>query len=109
VVGEDEDKVLHSVGKLADAGITACKIPPRSPRGNAYAQRFVGTVRAEVTDRDLRRTLGRYVRHQHGRRPHRALQLPPPRSERPVIDLTQERIKRRPVLGGLINEHERAA
>jgi hypothetical protein len=38
-----------------------------------------------------------------------ALQLRPPRSDRPVIDLTHERIKRRPVLGGLINEYERAA
>jgi putative transposase len=44
-----------------------------------------------------------------GRRPHRALQMQPPRSDRPVIDLTLERIKRRPVLGGLINEYERAA
>jgi len=101
---------------LADAGITVCKIPPRSPRANAYAERFVGTVRAEVTDRMLianerylRRTLDRYARHYNGRRPQRALRLQPPRSDRPVIDLTLERIKRRPVLGGLINEYERAA
>jgi putative transposase len=101
---------------LADAGITACKIPPRSPRANAYAERFVLTARTEVTDhmlilnqRHLRRTLDEYARHYNGRRPHRALQLQPPRSTRPVIDLTHERIKRRPVLGGLINEYERAA
>jgi putative transposase len=54
---------------LADAGITAVKSPPRSPRANAYAERFMLTVRTEVTDR----------------------------------------IKRRPILGGLINEYERAA
>jgi len=101
---------------LAEAGITACKIPPRSPRANAYAERFVRTVRAEVTDRmlianeqHLRRTLDEYVRHYNGCRPHRALQLQPPRSDRPVVDLTLERIKRRPVLGGLINDYERAA
>jgi putative transposase len=101
---------------LADAGITACKIPPRSPRANAYAERFVRTVREEVTDRmlitgerHLRRTMDRYVRHYNGRRPHRSLQLRPPRSDRPVVGLTLERIKRRPVLGGLINEYERAA
>jgi transposase InsO family protein len=101
---------------LADAGIAVCKIPPRSPRANAYAERFVRTVRAEVTDqmliadeRHLRRTLDRYLRHYNGRLPHRALQLQPPRSDRPVVDLTLERIKRRPVLGGLINEYERAA
>jgi len=38
---------------LADAGITAVKIPPRSPRANAYAERFVLTTRTEVTDRML--------------------------------------------------------
>jgi transposase InsO family protein len=101
---------------LADAGISACQIPPRSPRANAYAERFVLTVRTEVTDRmlifgewQLRRTLDQYARHYNGRRPHRALQLQPPRSDRPAVDLTHERIKRRPVLGGLINEYERAA
>jgi acetyltransferase-like isoleucine patch superfamily enzyme len=68
----------------ADTGITACKIPPRSPRANAYAQRFVLTARSEVTDRmlilgqrHLRRTLDEYARHYNGRRPHRALQLQP--------------------------------
>jgi putative transposase len=72
----------------ADAGITVCKVPPHSPRANAYAERFVGTVRAEITDRifiagerDLRRTLGQYARHYNGRRPHRALRLQPPRSD----------------------------
>ncbi|WP_446219967.1 integrase core domain-containing protein [Micromonospora sp. IBHARD004] len=101
---------------LADAGITVCKIPPQSPRANAYAERFVGTVRREVTDRmlifderHLRRTLAEYARRYNRWRPHRALQLQPPRSDRPVIDLTHERIKRRPVLGGLINEYKRAA
>jgi transposase InsO family protein len=101
---------------LADAGITVCKIPSQSPRANAYAERFVGTVRREVTDRmlivgerHLRRTLDQYARHYNGWRPHRALQLQPPRSDRPAVDLTHERIKRRPVLGGLINEYERAA
>jgi putative transposase len=101
---------------LADAGITVCKIPPRSPRANAYAERFILTARSEVTDRmlifgerHLRRTLGEYACHYNGRRPHRALRLQPPRSDRPAVDLTHERIKRRPVLGGLINEYERAA
>ena len=38
---------------LADAGIEAVKIPPRSPRANAHAERFVLTARIKVTDRML--------------------------------------------------------
>ncbi len=101
---------------LADAGIKAVKIPPRSPRANAYAERFVLTARTEATDRmlifserHLRIVMAQYARHYNGRRPHRALQLQPPRPSHPVADLSQEQVKRRPVLGGLLNEYERAA
>ena len=101
---------------LADAGLEALKIPPRSPRANAYAERFVLTARTEVTDRMLifsARHLGivmaEYARHYNGRRPRRALQLRPPRPDHPMADLSQEQIRRRPVLGGLLNEYERAA
>jgi len=101
---------------LADAGIEAVKIPRRSPRANAYAERFVLTARTEVTDRmlifsarHLRTILAEYETHYNGRRPHRRRQLRPPRPDHPVADISQERIKRRPVLGGLISEYERAA
>jgi transposase InsO family protein len=101
---------------LAAAGIEVVKIPPRSPRANAYAERFVLTARTEVTDRmlifgqrHLRTVLDEYAAHYNGRRPHRGRQLRPPRPDHPVADLSQERIKRRTVLGGLINEYERAA
>jgi len=47
--------------------------------------------------------------HYNGRRPHRSRKLRPPRPGHPVADLSQERIQRRPVLGGLISEYERAA
>ena len=101
---------------LADAGIEAVKIPPRSPRANAYAERLVPTVRTEVTNRmlvfgqrHLRAILAEYEAHYNGRRPHRSRHLRPPRPDHPVADISQERIKRQPVLGGLINEYERAA
>jgi transposase InsO family protein len=101
---------------LAGAGIEVVKIPPRSPKANAYAERFVLTARKEVTDRmlifgerHLRTILAQYEAHYNGRRPHRSRQLCPPRPDHPVADLSRERIQRRPVLGGLINEYERAA
>ena len=101
---------------LAEAGIEVVKIPPRSPQANTYAERFVLTARTEVTDRmlifgqrHLRTTLAEYATHYNGRRPHRSRQLRPPRPDNPPADLFQERIQRRPVLGGLINEYQRAA
>jgi putative transposase len=101
---------------LAGAGIDAVKIPPRCPRANCFAERFVGTARAELTDRilifgerHLRSVLAAYGTHYNGRRPHRALRLLPPRSDHPGPDLDHGRIRRRPILGGLINEYDRAA
>jgi putative transposase len=101
---------------LAGTGIEAVKIPPRSPRANAHAERFVLTARTELTDRmlvfgerHLRTVLAQYEVHYNGRRPHRSRHLRPPRPDRPVADLSRKRIQRRPVLGGLINEYERAA
>ena len=101
---------------LADAGIEAVKIPSRSPRANTYSERFVLTARTEVTDRmliigqrHLRTILAHYEAHYNGRRPHRSRQLRPPRPDHPLADRSYERIRRRPVLGGLINEYERAA
>jgi putative transposase len=92
------------------------KIPPRSPRANAFAERFVLTARTEVTDRmlvfgerHLRSVLAEHEAHYNGRRPHRSRQLHPPQPDHPVADFSRERIKRRAVLGGIINEYERAA
>jgi putative transposase len=61
---------------LAGVGIEAAKIPPRSPRANASAERFVLTARTEVTDRmlipgerHLRSVPAEHARHSNGRRP----------------------------------------
>jgi transposase InsO family protein len=101
---------------FADAGIEIVKIPPRCPRANCFAERFVLTVRTELTDRmlifgerHLRQTLATYAAHYNTRRPHRALQLHPPRPESPVPEPVYGRIRRRSVLGGLINQYEAAA
>jgi putative transposase len=105
---------------LAGAGIEVVKIPPRSPSANAHAERWVRTVRAEVTnriliagERHLRVVLDRYAAHYNHHRPHQARDLrPPDRDENFPAAITgpaMAGICRRRVLGGLINEYERAA
>jgi putative transposase len=101
---------------VADAGIEVVKIPPRCPRTNCYAERFVFTVRTELTDRllifgerHLRQVLAEYAAHYSGWRPHRALRLRPPRPASPVPAPIHGGIRRRPILGGLINVYETAA
>ncbi|MGH3406061.1 MAG: integrase core domain-containing protein [Streptosporangiaceae bacterium] len=74
---------------LAAAGIEVVKIPARSRRANAYAERWVRTVRAEVTDRmliagprHLRTVPNDYVAHYNQHRPHRARNLRQLRGDR---------------------------
>ena len=105
---------------LSGAGIEVVKIPPRSPKANAYAERWVRTVRAEVTDRmliagprHLRAVLDEYAAHYNHHRQHRARNLRPPDCDgitrATTTDLSAARIRRRRVLRGLIREYERAA
>jgi putative transposase len=91
--------------------------PVRAPRANAYAERWVRTVRDECLDwllitnrRHLERVLRIYVEHYNRQRPHRALQLHPPVSSTAVPRSgTTLGVRRRDVLGGLIHEYEPAA
>ncbi|WP_131769299.1 transposase [Candidatus Frankia datiscae] len=57
----------------------------------------------------MRAVLAEYARHYNARCPHRAFHLQLPRPDRPIADVTTERIKHRPVFGGLVNEDEGAA
>ncbi len=100
---------------FATEAITVITTPVRAPRANAFAERWVRTVRSECTDRilivcenHLRVVLDEYVDHYNRHRPHRSLQLRPPR---PDADPPpgEGPIQRRTVLGGLINEYHRAA
>jgi putative transposase len=100
---------------MAENGTRVIKIPPRSPRANAFAERWVRTVRSECTDRmlifgkqHLRAVLTEYAAHYNRSRPHRSLDLRAPAAGADVIGLPVGRIHRRQVLGGLINEYERA-
>jgi transposase InsO family protein len=97
-------------------GIEVLRTPPKAPRANAFAEHLVGTVRRECTDRilvtgerHLSTVLAEYVRYYNDHRPHQALDQQPPNPPPGPIDLHAQRIKRRPILGGLINEYTRAA
>jgi transposase InsO family protein len=104
---------------FAAAGIDVVKIPPWAPRANAYAERWVSTVRSECTDwtlvwndRQLYRVLTEYLRHYNTVRPHRSLDLQPPcpASRLTLVKQdTAESVQRMDVLGGLIHEYRRVA
>jgi hypothetical protein len=60
-------------------------------------------------EQHLRQVLAEYAAHYSGRRPHRSLKLRPPRLDAPVREPIRGRIRRRPILGGLINQYDAAA
>ena len=106
------DDVFHSDG--AEVLIT----PVQAPNANAYAERWIRTVRAECLDwllitgrGHLEQVLRIYVAHYNGHRPHRALQLESPdaRTDPVVISDNQRRVLRRDRLSGLLHEYHRQA
>jgi putative transposase len=102
---------------FAAAGIEVLRTPVRAPRANAYAERWVGTVRREVLDRtlifggrQLRSVLVEYADHYNVHRPHRALgQVPPLRPAEPPVIPPAGGVVRRDRLGGLIYEYAQVA
>jgi transposase InsO family protein len=102
---------------FAAEGIQVLITPVRAPRANAYAERWVGTVRREVLDRtlifgyrQLRSVLAEYMDHYNGHRPHPALgQASPLGSGEPAVIVPAGRVVRRDRLGGLIHEYAQAA
>jgi putative transposase len=94
-------------------GIRVIETPIRSPRANAYAERWVRTVRTECLDwllivgqSHLERVLREYVRHYNGRRPHRGINLQVPVPDDGVCATPPTfQARRQDVLGGLIREY----
>jgi putative transposase len=99
-------------------GIEVIRTPVQAPNANAFAERWVRTVRTDCLDRiliigrrHLERVLHAYTKHYNEHRPHRALRLAPPggianpkgNTNTPVA------IHRRDLLGGLIHEYQQAA
>jgi len=94
-------------------GIQIIKPPIQAPNANAVAERWVRTARQECLDwmliwgrRQLARVLEEYVRHYNDERPHRSLELLPPRaisgeSAARVVTVAATGVRRRDrLLGG---------
>ena len=103
---------------FASEGIRVVCTPIRAPSANAFAERWVETLRAECLDwllifgaRHLDRVLRTCVKHYNQKRPHRGLQLLAPESAAPVAAELGVvlHVHRRDLLGGLIREYESAA
>ncbi|MEU5734386.1 MULTISPECIES: integrase core domain-containing protein [Streptomyces] len=97
---------------FAGNGTAVLPTPPQSPRSNAFAERWIRTARAECTDRllitgerHLRTVLNLYAEHYNTGRAHRSLGLRAPEDDPNVIPLPAATVRRRQVLGGLLNEH----
>ena len=99
---------------LCDAGVRVVQTPERAPNANAYAERFVRSIKEECLGRIIplgephfRRVMAEYVTHYHRERNHQGL------GNELIIPMSMHnsagRIRRRPRLGGLLNCYERAA
>jgi putative transposase len=108
------DEVFHS------EGTRVIRTPVRSPRANAFAERFVGTARRECLDRflifnrrHLERVLGEYVEHYYEHRPHRALDQRAPialgPAPAPINEPDPLQLRRNEVIGGIIHEYRLVA
>ena len=98
---------------LRSAGVKPILLPPRSPNLNAYAERFVKSMRSECLDKmnflgedHLRSTITQYLIHYHQERNHQALDntLIDPEPMSPT-----GQIRRRKRIGGLLNYYYREA
>jgi len=100
---------------LGDVGVQSVKLPRRSPNLNAYAERFVRTIKESCLDRmiwfgedALRRGVSEFIAHYHAERNHQGLdnRLIIPRSTR---DAVIGPVRKRERLGGMLNYYFREA
>ena len=120
LIHDRDTKFSHAFDEVCRTeGIKVIRSPVQAPNANAFAERWVRTVRADCLDRIL--ILGRhhlehvlrvYRRHYNEHRPHRALRLLPPdsraRGRDPTLLTAPAGLRRRDLLGGLIHEYDAA-
>jgi putative transposase len=100
---------------IRDTGIEVIRLPPMSPNLNAYAERFVRSIKDECLSRmifigqaSLRRAVSEYMDHYHRERNHqgignRVICAPA------VPESSGGQLRRRARLGGLLNFYYHAA
>ncbi len=93
-------------------GVEVVHLPYRSPRANAFAERWVGSARREVLDRmlifgrrHLEKVLAEYIDHYNHARPHQGIEQRRPCEPADVITLPTGRVERRDRLGGVLREY----
>jgi putative transposase len=100
--------------RLQDAAVSVTLTPARAPNANAYAERFVRSIKEECLDRlipmgeqHFRRAVAEYVEHYHAERNHQGI------ANRLIsgapVSATTGRVRRHPRLGGLLSFYARAA
>ena len=100
---------------LAASGVRCVKLPPKSPNLNAYAERFVRSIKSECLDRmiffgvrHLRFVIAEYIEHYHAERNHQG-------NKNQLIEGTDETAKysgsvgSRARVGGMLKYYHRAA
>jgi transposase InsO family protein len=99
---------------LGEGGVRVVQTPFQAPNANAFAERFVGSIKHECLDRmvplgerHFRRALKEFVDHYHRERNHQGLENR--LIDRDALRRRAGRVCRRPRLGGLLNYYERAA
>lgn len=96
------------------SGIAIIKTPVRAPNANAYAERWVRSIREECLDRivilnhrHLRHVLSEYERYYNEARPHQGIDQNIPAAAKPEIRVGQVRCRK--LLGGILHDYYRVA
>src|SRR6266542_1541407 len=116
LIHDRDSKFSHAFDEVfRSEGMRVIRTPIQAPNANAYAERWVRTVRADCLDRililgrrHLEHVLRLYRQHYNEHRPHRARRLLPPDGGDPAPLNTVPCLHRRDLLGGLIHEYEAA-